>query len=211
MRWHQAALEEPRLSYLHEKRGLSLETLAQHLIGYDGRAFTIPIYAPGRHGRGRRLVSVKYRYWPGYWFKKANGREVSKRTITDGGSSLYPFPLPAGGVLLGGGELDVLLCRQHGLPAISTTCGANLPEHLVPALAGRRVAVAYDVGEEVQANLTVMRLRRQGGCEAWVVPLRERMTDDGDDLTDWFVKYGYTEIELLRLIKSASRACRDSR
>src|SRR5207248_3502834 len=56
------------------------------------------------------------------------------------------MPPERGGVLLCAGFFDSIIARQHELPAISAP-GSNLPDHLIPDLAGRRVAVCYDVGE----------------------------------------------------------------
>ena len=189
-RWNVEGLSERRLTYLRETRGLTDETIARHLVGYDGRAYTLPVFD------GARLVNVRRRLDnapPGRKYIGLRGR----------GSQLYPNVPAKRTLLLVAGEFDALVMRQEGLPALSTTCGATLPEHLVPALANRAVAVAYDVGEESKAEITVARLRR-AGAEAWVVPLKERMPYEGSDLTDWFVKYGLTR-SAFRLLAARAR------
>ena len=108
-------------------------------------------------------------------------------------------------VLLVAGFFDGFVGRQSSAPAISTI-GANLPLHLVSDLAGRRVAVAYDVGEEDASEATVARLRR-ADCEAWVVRLGKLGLPPGGDLSDWYLGGG-TTAALLRLIRVEGRAGR---
>jgi hypothetical protein len=60
-------------------------------------------------------------------------------------------------VLLVAGFFDAFSARQRGLPAISAV-GVNLPDHLIPDLAGKTVAVVYDLGEEAAAERTVEKL-----------------------------------------------------
>jgi hypothetical protein len=109
-------------------------------------------------------------------------------------------------VVLLAGLLDAVLARQKGMRyAVSTTCGATLPSHLLLELAGRSVAIAYDVGEESQAERTAAKVR-SAGAEAWVVPLGLPVA--GDDLTDWFVKYGRSRDEFVAVVRRARRASR---
>ena len=66
---------------------------------------------------------------------------------------------------------------------------------------GRRVAVLFDADprEEEQTVSRAAELRREG-ADAWPVRLTEAGLSDGEDVTDWFVKYGRTRDDLLRLI-----------
>jgi hypothetical protein len=190
-RWNVEGLSERHLTYLRETRGLTDEAISRHLIGHDGHAYTLPIFD------GTRLVNVRRRLDnapPGRKYLGLRGR----------GSQLYPDVPAKRTLLLVAGEFDALIARQVGLPALSTTCGATLPEHLVPPLANKSVAVAYDVGEESKAEITVVRLRR-AGADAWVVPMGERMPHDGDDLTDWFVRCGLTRHDFIHLAARARR------
>jgi hypothetical protein len=195
--WHERLLYERRvLAWLKRERGLTRETIDKYQLGYDGQAVVFPVYADGE------LVSVKRRYWPEPWFRR-RGKEVWKRTPSGAVAQLYP-DLPAGRwALLCEGEPDALLARQNGLPAVTATCGSQLPPSLVQRLSAQQVAIAYDVGAEVAAERAAERLIAAGG-QAVVVPLG--LPNKGDDLTDWFLTYGRTARELVGLIRKAARS-----
>jgi hypothetical protein len=189
--WHSRlmATDEP-LGYLCQKRGLRASTLGRYRLGWDGEAFTLPVFGPGG-----KLVNLR---------RRRLAPLAKPIGLRGRGSQLYP-DVPAGrGVLLLAGEFDALLARQKGLPfAVTTTCGTQLPEHLIRALAGRLVAVAYDVGEEAEAEKTVGKLRA-ADCQAWVVRLE--LPRSGDDLTDWFVTYRRTRRDFFELIRRERRS-----
>ncbi|HKS95912.1 MAG TPA: hypothetical protein VJV74_07225 [Terriglobia bacterium] len=151
-------------------RGLSEGMIRKAKLGYDqtANAITIPVWDDGKLANlRRRLLSgqPKIAGLPGH------------------GSQLYPHVPKNGDPILVAGEFDALIGRQHGLPTVSTTCGACLPEHLVPQLAGRSVAVMYDVGEELAAQKTVQRLLAAGGT-AWRVRLSLLGLPEKADLND---------------------------
>jgi hypothetical protein len=166
------------LDYLRMTRGLADDTI-RHLgmLGYDGRAFTIPILdATGE------LVNLRRRFWPN---AKAGKKYVGLkgRTKANGGLQLYPQPLPGTGWLLVEGEFDALIGRQHGLPAVTGTMGTSWwAEGWDGLVRGRRVAVLYDVGAEAAMHKRVAGLRA-AGAEAWPVRL-SLLLDKGKDLTD---------------------------
>jgi hypothetical protein len=70
------------------------------------------------------------------------------------------------------------------------------------------VAVIFDVGEQAEkaADRAVELIRDsrgfdEGSVEAW--PVRLPLPHEGDDLGDWFCKYGRTGDELMQLIRTA--------
>ncbi len=175
------------LGYLR-RCGLAEETIRRYQIGRVDGGFWFPVVAGGE------LVNVVTHRPEG---------KPKYATLRGRSAAFYPGFLWHG-VLLCAGVKDVLVARQHGLRyAVTTTCGATLPGHLVPLLSGRPVAVAYDTGEDEAAERTAARLRAAGG-RACVVRLG--LPENGDDLTDWFVKYGRTAKELKRLIRASWRA-----
>jgi hypothetical protein len=186
--WHARLLasNEP-LAYL-ETRGLTVATTKRYRLGWDGdaRTLTAPVYQDGE------LVNLlRRRLGPGEPFAVLRGR----------GSQFFPEPRP-GGVVLLAGIFDALSARQAGLrSAVTTTCGARLPDHLVPALAGRPIAVAYDAGEEALAAITVEKLRA-AGSQAWVVRLSDPKLGlpAGGDVNDHF-RAGGTLRALVGLIR----------
>jgi hypothetical protein len=178
-------LEEPQpLRYLTDVRGLTLDVIAAHRIGwgtdwYGRDCLTFPIFdATGS------LVSVKVREprsgdqmraWPGCELR-----------------ALYPQPERAWWTLvLVAGELDALRARAAGLPACSVTRGAGQwHDDWTAALRGRRVVVAFDNGEEDQARATVARLLA-AGVRARRLDLRDLgLTDEKGDLSDYLNRGG---------------------
>lgn len=174
--------------YLARDRGLSAETARRYELGWDGAAITIPV-----RDASSRLINLRRR-------QLEPGAKPKIRGLGGRGTQIYPAPPSSGRLLLCAGEFDALIARQHGLAAVTTTCGATLPDALVPHLrpAGRRITVAYDVGEEAKAELTAAKLKAAGArVRVAVLPLAAT----GADLTDWFVKEGRTVEELREVLR----------
>jgi hypothetical protein len=173
-----------RLAYLTQDRGLHRSTVRRYRIGFDG-CYTFPVF---RHARTVNIVD--HRPWSHPRYVAARGHPAA----------LYPN-LPAGqAIVLVAGMMDALTGRQHDVPAVTTTCGTSLPEHLVARFNGRRVAVVFDAGEEDAAERAVHKLRAAGAASAWVVPLP---LATGGDVNDWLVTHGRSRDELLVLIREA--------
>ena len=176
-----------RLAYLHDVRGLTTETIRRYCIGWDFRRYTVPVF------QGDELVNLR-RYLPGgepKWVGLA-GRSVKY---------LYPdFPTTTK-VLLVEGELDALVARQHGLPAVTCIGGVNTWDpDWNPGFAGRLVVICFDCDD---AGRSAAIARRQELCAAGArVKVVSLGLQDKEDLTDWFVPYNRTADELLSLIKA---------
>lgn len=131
-------------------------------------------------------------------------RGLAGRTLENGGVTVYPA-LPDGPLILVAGEFDALVLLSHGLPGISVTTGAatRLRQEWAWMVKDRRVVVIYDADprEQEQAVSRAAELRRAGAEDAWPVRLSEAGLSGGEDVTDWFVKYGRSRDALLRLIK----------
>jgi hypothetical protein len=195
--------EREPLGYLLHKRRLTEATICERGIGWDGSAFTFPIYdAQGE------LVNLVRRPWP----NAEPGRKyisLPGRTRHNGGIQLYP-DMPPGGravrgpLLLCEGLLDALLGRQYDLRTVTSSQGVNtfLPEWL-PLFAGRSVAVCFDVGAE---KVMVGRVRTlcAAGAKAWPVRMRLLLPDGGKDLSD-FLTGGGTGQEVKEEIRREKR------
>jgi hypothetical protein len=187
--WASRLLAEPHaLDYLTETRGLSLQTIRRYELGTDGDNITIAVRDVSGAIVNLRRRSLDPDAEPKVW-------GLYKR-----GAQLYPGLLPRGAILLVAGEIDALSGRQLRLPAVSTTCGATLPEYLVPDLVGRRVAVMFDAGEE-DAMERVVGVLRDAGCKAWAVRLIKLGLAGDADLNDYLVAGGSRE-RLVRLIRA---------
>lgn len=192
------------LRYLVEERGLLLETIDQHELGYDGHAITIPI----RNAAGE-LHSVKRR-------AIRPGAIEPKRGLSRP-AALYPAQVLATrprAVVLCEGEFDALLLNQGqplerdpGIPAVTSTAGTGgwtkYPEWH-ERFVGRTVAVIYDCGalSYVKAVTRAEALIAAGAKDAWPVDLG---LAQGEDVSDWFVKHGRAVKDLRKLIRAERR------
>jgi DNA primase len=135
--FHDALLADPdRLTFLAERRGLTLETIRDYEIGHDGQRYTIPI----RDEVGE-CVNIR-RYDP-----NAANKMISYRSGF-GAARLFPIRealLDREPVLIVEGEWDALLARQNGLNAVTCTGGAGTWREGWNALfRGRDVVICYD-------------------------------------------------------------------
>jgi hypothetical protein len=212
LRFRRAARNGDPLRYLTVERGLDRGTIARYGIGYGrvaGRApgFVLPVYGeadPLVDDSPARLVQIMIRHWPNPWRLISGGKRRAQRLSVLRGRSAGLYPnVPHDFAILCEGGFDALIGRQHGLPTVTTTCGATLPEPLADRFVGIDVAVIYDVGANTRR--TVERLRAAGAGQVSVVDLATAGLEDGEDMTDWFVSYGRTAADLRRLIRHAGR------
>jgi len=167
-------------------RGLHRPTIDRYQLAADGKAIVFPLYADGK-----LINAVWHRPWYALKYQAAKGHAAA----------LFPDLPEERGVVLVAGMFDPLVARQHGVPAVTTTCGAVLPRHLAERFAGKRVAVCYDAGEESQAERAVGVLAGVGAV-AWPVSLP---LPPGGDVADWFLS-GRSRRDLYRLIAEARRS-----
>lgn len=198
--WREMLHEEPKaMRYLLHERDLSRAIIAKYALGYDGRAFTLPILDV----RTRKLGNLKRRFWPrlpasGVKYMGKRGREAT----------LYPGLPATGPLVLCEGELDALVLRRWRLPSVTVTTGmATRWRSEWGDVDGRRIAVLYDAGKrgQQQAANRVAELRRMG-ADAWVVRLGNTGMKDGEDVTDWFVTYGRTRSHLINFMNHEYRS-----
>jgi hypothetical protein len=192
--FHAALLSSPKaLSYLNEKRGLTVETIRRFQLGYgiDKDAVGWPVW-----DENGELDSYRWRFL---------NKDAEPKIMGMAGrpAQLYPDVPATGGLLLVAGEFDALVGRQMGLPTVTTTCGTTLPAHLAPRLAGRIVFTMYDVGESRAAKRTTARLRDLGS-QAAVVHLALLGLPNKGDLNDFFLQGGTAE-EIKALCRRVER------
>jgi len=169
------------LWYLTEQRGLLPEALERYELGWNGQEITLPI----READGT-LVNVRRRVLgPGGTFKGLAGRS----------SQLFPLSALVQARSYVGvceGEFDALVLNQHGFPAVTSTAGAGhwKPEW-TPLLAGRCVAVTYDVDAEDKAEQRAAEFV-EAGLDAFPARLSLAGFRDHDDVSDVLVRDGWT-------------------
>ena len=142
--FHGQLMRDPaRLSYLTDMRGLSLDIIREHLIGFDGRRYTIPI--ADENGEWRNIR----RYDP----DASGGNKMISWRTGYGKARLYPIgPLlqasPGDEVFIFEGEWDCLLGRSRGLEAFTVTGGAGTwREGWNVLFSGLNVVICYDADD----------------------------------------------------------------
>lgn len=201
--YHEALLaNSTAMEYLHDKRGLTTDTLKRFLIGWDRKqkAFTIPMLSADES----EVLNVR-RYRPAsgsrrsqYWNVKGMGKR-----------RLYPESVLAesSDLLLCEGEWDCLLANQEGTPAITSTGGAaNWSQEYNPRFEGKNVCVMYDADEVGDKGAK----RAAHGISKYASSVRiaslpyERTEEHGDDITDFIVRDGKDGQDLAELIRLAA-------
>jgi DNA primase len=129
-------------------RGLVDSLIDAEKLGYNGRAFTIPVW-----DSDGKLITIRFRRddsvsqkGPKYWGVEGFNRPVlyNTRSLEVGGDV----------VVVTEGELDALRVWQEGLPAVSATNGAGVfrQEWAAELWAFKEVVVCYDTDEAGRRN-----------------------------------------------------------
>lgn len=193
-KWHDALLNAPEiLNFLIHSRGSKTETLVKYKIGWDGQRITIPIY--DEHGL---CVNVR-RYSP----KSKGQNKMLNYKAGYGKARLFPISnLKGKSILICEGEMDCLLANQLGFNAITTTGGAGTWLSAWNELfKGKIVYICYDIDQKGKKGATrVAELLHPYAQKVYVVdlPLQE---PDNADITDYFIKHGYTLDDFKVLLK----------
>jgi len=188
------------LAYLKDTRGLTNQTIRDYEVGYSisGDAIVFPI-----RDEAGEVVGMKRRFLD---------PAADPKTVNSAGPArLYPIQVLASdpsALVLCEGEFDALVLNQHGIPAITGTAGTHWKPEWSAHLIGRNVAVMYDAGSFALATDRAAQLKRDGARRAWPVDLILAGFKEGDDATDWFVRYDRSASELRSFVNSAWRTRR---
>lgn len=189
---HKALLQrEKALKFLREKKGLTIDTIAKYQLGYDGKRITIPI----RDEQGiirniRRYHSVK---------------KPKMLAYKQGHGDVRFFPIDAlesAELVLCEGEWDCMLARQMGIPAVTHTGGAKTwKNEWVSLFADKRIWICYDNDEPGKTGAEKAAKALAKVAEVRIIELP--VTGEGEDFSDWVLKYGGTLEQWQKLIESA--------
>lgn len=185
----------PMLDILQNKRGLTLETIKTHRLGFDSDRVWIPIL-----DSSNVIVNVR-KYKPGAIKDKmipyAPGYNKARLFPVVGDETEW--------VVLTEGEMDCLVLRQYGFPGHTTTGGADTwLEEFTEALAGKRVFICYDAdaaGKKASRSIAMKLVAR---CpEVRIVALPLRGNKDEKDITNYFVDLGHTGEDFEKLLEQS--------
>jgi len=196
--FHKVLLQSSKmLNLLTTKRGLTMETITEHKLGFDSDRVWIPIYdADGG------IVNVR-KYKPG-----AKKDKMVPYAAGYNKARLFPVQaLESDWLVLTEGEMDCLVLRQYEFPGVTTTGGADtwLAE-FTPLFKGKRVYICYDDDEAgKKAGMVIARKLAPVTAEVRVVHLGLRGTSDEKDITNYFVDLGHTKDDFQALLDKAEK------
>jgi DNA primase len=200
-RRYHARLGLKRRWYLD--RQLTDETIDRQLLGYDGRAFTIPVWHPSG-----QLLTIRFRRddslgssGPKYW-----GIEGRNDTLLYNQVALRD----ARCVVITEGELDCLRLWQEGIPVVSSTNGAGGMVSIWPRAKRRfrceRIVIAFDQdegGQKAAQDLRAMICGKSRWSLDWQRAVALRWEPGlGKDITELAGRRGIEYV--LELIREAS-------
>lgn len=189
LKWNETLLNsKASLNHL-AKKGISLKTVKEFHLGYDGKRITIPI--PNGNGD---IIDVRR------WLPSAKTKKMLS-IKGHGGSMLFPFKhLESKIVIITEGELKALLFRELGFFAVSATSGSGtwLDEWGV-FFKDKKVFLCYDldragfIGAQKAAQ-SVYRYTSE--IFKIVLPLDRKKYPKGD-ITNYVVDEKQTDIKAL--------------
>lgn len=104
--------------------------------------------------------------------------------------------------LLCAGEKDMAVARSHGFNAITVTGGENTVPIMLNEFKDRKIAILYDnddVGRSGGAKVAAV-IKDYAAEVRLVTGFHEVCSEKGEDLTDFFMKYGKTKNDLIKYI-----------
>jgi hypothetical protein len=180
-------------NWLENNRGLSKDVIDTTKLGWNGKEITIPV-----HNELGRALFVKKRRSP-----IEENESKSKYTYTKGAkASLFGIELlkDATFVVIAEGELDALLLRSRGIPAVSSTGGAQTFKDEWGEFF-KRVQDVYITYDNDDAGRTGARTVGSIIEHAKIVSLPEEVGEHGD-VSDYFLKLKKDVDEFAELLKT---------
>lgn len=201
--YHSMLLSNAKvLGYVVGQRGIPEEWVRLARLGLHEDRLTIPVY-----NAEWWVIDVKYHAID----PKCAGPK-DKHAVSYGGTYLFPAQLPVDPLapaVVAEGELDCLVLRARGFQSYTTTGGAMgtaRSEELAAAVARHPAAyVCMDIDQTGRKAALELgeRLSRAGVKNVLVnLPLDAKAYEHGD-VTDYFVKEGYTPQDFSNLLRAA--------
>jgi DNA primase len=175
--------------------GLDLTTADQLQIGYEGEGLSFPVYIYGE------LLDVRS-------YKK--GRNPKVKSKKGAKNLLVPFDLwreSTKPTILCAGEKDMAITRQLGFNALTFTGGEQaFPKLFKHSFKGKKVFICYDndqAGHE--GSRKIASLLKEVGAIPYVVTGHYLVcTGKGEDIHDYFIKYGKSVEDFEAILDSTS-------
>ncbi len=204
-KYHQALMDaRDKLEWLITgKRGFTRETIERFQIGWNGKRYSFPV-----RDEHKELVNIRL-YDPA-------ATESNKMTSYTAGSHRYgearlygldtmadlPETTP---VIICEGEADRLVLEQCGFAAITGTAGAGtFKEAWKSHFRDRNVYICFDNDEPGRKGAKSVAIALYGSAASIrIITLPDTVGDKGD-ITDYFIKLGYTADHFRELMDTAT-------
>lgn len=201
-KWHEMLLNNPmQLKYLKDDRGLTIETIKKHMLGYDGERITIPIY----NDKGDIVNVRKY-------LKGGKGKD-KMISYAEGYGAARLFPLQSlqhKDVMVNEGEWDAMLAEQMGFHSFTVTGGAGTwEEEFTELLRDKNVVICYDIdkaGKQGANRVAHEILEVANSVKILILPIVEI---PNGDYSDFVTKQGATKQTIDRLIEDTPEIKRE--
>jgi hypothetical protein len=194
---HFSLLEnQPLIDRLRDERGVSIETIREYQIGFHQRTRRIAIPIRDHEGIARNVRL--------YSFSEKGQQKMLSWQQGYGTARLWPMESLTNDVdyvFLCEGEMDRMVLHSRGLNSVTSTGGAKTwKSEWSKSFKGKKVYVVYDMD---QAGDEGARKAAASIAEfaKLVKVVRLDLTTAGEDITDYFVNYGYGVPDLRKLVK----------
>ena len=194
--WVQTTQRTPELLAFAEQLGISKEVMEELQISSpSNNSLYFPVFMYNH------LVDVR-KYNP-----RQKPKVLSRARCPAG--LILPFDIwrmtkPTKVTVICAGEKDMAVARSHGLNAITLTGGENTAPKILREFRGRSVVICYDNdGAGLSGAITVASaLYGYAKSIKVVTGFHEVCKETGEDITDFFVKYGKTKEDLVEYFKN---------
>lgn len=195
IQWKQDTTLSDTSKALANRLGISDEVLEElHVTSSDTDSLMFPVFMYDH------LLDVR-KYNPG------SKPKVRSRTNCPSGL-IVPFDVwketPNTRVtILCAGEKDMAVARSNGLNAITFTGGEQAKPKMLEPFRDRIVAICYDNDEAGKTGAIKVATELYGVAQTVkiVTGFHEICKESGEDITDFFMKYGKTKNDLIQYIK----------
>jgi 5S rRNA maturation endonuclease (ribonuclease M5) len=195
--FHNNFLASEGARELWKSLGLNKRTAMELEIGYEAEGISFPVYIYGE------ILDVR-NYLPN---RKPKVISRSGSGLPKGSKTLpYPFDLwkdDEQPTLLCAGEKDMAIARQMGFNALTFTGGEQaFPKLFKASFKGKKVYICYDndqAGQEGSRKIASM-LKDCGATPYVVTGHYSVCTGKGEDIHDYFIKYGQTADSLRNIL-----------
>ena len=184
------------ITYLGKRRGINIDTIKKYKLGFnpDNNRFIIPV----KDSLGN-YVNLRM------WQDNPKFKIISYKTGY-GKNRLFPVEnLKRKTIILCEGEWDCLLLNQKGFNSITTTAGVgSWDDEWNVFFKDKNIVIVFDC-QDVSRKSAIKIKDKLLNIANGIKIIDLGLDNDGEDITDWYLKYKKTDEELQGLIKKTEK------